>query len=524
MGTQKSNMQIIQLMSVQDLNQYTPNQTIIFYSNFTVFQNESNQSINLINNTILPNSKNFSYPMNLILDRQVGYCGSTNQNQTYNLNKHCSLTQFSHLSKSIPNTQNYSLITSINNEFFALQNNFQIQAVNSQLQNLSNFFSYSNLNLSECLQSTSCNYTLYSICQNDNAQYLLNFTFNFQGIIVNSSTTSLPQNFQNIAKINTLLYQIFILGSQVNYQQQLYWFNQSDSSLIEISDPNSECQDFSIAQIATTINAINLDQTIIIFYIEQGNKFQLILLKQMLVQSNSITLESSFLAKSYNCENQNCSFPPSHVQILSTFYNRAIIILSDYNNNQMSQIIDFRIKQNQSLLINTIPYYGNFNNTGYSFYKNGVLMQQFSSNEINIVGAYYLNDNLYENLFEPILMQGSFNITTNNYAMIVNQQYKNGSSLYIYNDLIYNYSIGTWNITCLFNRKTQKKINVSIFCKNEFSNGTYNISFNPPILQQSSRRWIYALISIIGLLLLYFYIKVKNKTRNLEYNKYEIDL
>ncbi|CAD8214933.1 unnamed protein product [Paramecium octaurelia] len=508
--------------------QYTPNQTVTFYSNFTIFQNQSYLSINLTNNSLIPYSKNITYPISLILDRQMGYCGSINQNQTYDLNKYCSLTSFYHKSNSTQNQGNYSLITSINNKFFALQNNSYIQTLNGDLTNKFNL-SYLNLNLSECLKSTAQNYTLYTICQNSTSQYLLNFTLNFSGSIELIQTTQLPKMFINISKISSVLNQIFVLGSIDQQQkQQLYWLDQSNNPLQLISDTNSACQDFSVALIVTTTSTIKQKQQIILFYIHQVEKVQSLFYTLLIVQNNQITVQNSVFIKGYvsNNENSRAELPPSYVLIIQTYQNRAIILLSNFDINYISEIIDFRIQQNlfQTVPIRTLPNYGNLNNTGNSFYQNGVLMQQFLSKKEFIVGVYFLNNLLQENLLEPILMQGSFTTTMFDYAMIVDEKYQNGTSLYIKKQSIHNYSISTWNVTCILNRKTQNYITVSIFCSNEFSNGTYIVTFKQPQLEKSSRRWIYSLISIIALLLLYFYMKVKQKTRNLDFNAFQIEL
>ncbi|CAD8062881.1 unnamed protein product [Paramecium primaurelia] len=512
--------------------QQTPNQSIIFYLNFTQFQDLRNLSIELSKDNIIPYSKNFSYPMNLILDRQVGYCYLNN---ILGSNQYCSLTQFLQQSSNISNIQNYSLITSINNEYFALQSNSSIQTLSSDLRYLF-YFNYTNLTFSQCLQSTSYIYQLYSICQNSTSQYLLNFTLDSQGFILNLNTIQLPQTFQKISKMSSILNQIFILGTftQIIQSQQLYWFNQSNNNFYQISNSSGLCQDFSIAQIVTTISAIQQYQQLIVFYIQIGELIQNLSFKYISIQNNQVKIQKRNFVASYLCYQQNnCKLIlPSFVLIMQTYNNRVIILLSNFANQDISEIIEFRLQQNifYFVIIGTIPNYGNLTNTGNNFYKNGVLMQQFQSNTVNIVGVYYLNNNNYLNnllngdILKPILMLGSFTATNNSYAMIVNQEYKNGTTLYISNQIIFNYSLSTWNVTCVLNSHTKYKANVTIFCDNEFSNGIYNIFFYPPQLDKVSKRWIYALLTIIALLLFYFYIKVKSKTKNLGYINAEIEL
>ncbi|CAD8119129.1 unnamed protein product [Paramecium sonneborni] len=501
--------------------QYTPNQTVTFYSNFTIFQNERNLSKNLSNNNLIPKSKNLSYPMNLILDRQVAYCGSTNPNQTQNLNQYCSLTQFSPQSSSIYIIQNYSLITAINNQFFALQNNSFIQTVNSDLTNKFNF-NYSYLNLSECLHSTSYIYSLYTICQNNQSQYLLNFQLNFEGDIVNLNITQLPQTFYYIYKIRSILNQIFILGSLEFQQQQLYWLNQFNNTLQSISNL---INDFSIGQIQQS--EFSKSQQIIIFYITYSVSYTIMTIDEQGVNLlNPVYVNIVFCYQDLSCYYYSSQL--NYVLILEIYSNYAIIFVSNIYQGYVVQL-KFSLQNTKSsngIFVGSIPNYSNLNNTGYSFYQNEVLMQQFTQGNQNqfIVGVYYFNNIKDENLSEPTLMQGSFNTTMYAYAMIVESKYQKGTALYIYNNNLSNYSISTWNVTCHLRGNQNKEVNVSIFCSNLFSNGTYNIIFKPPQQEKSSRRWIYALISLITLLLLYFYIKVKQKTKNEQFNTFQIEL
>ncbi|CAD8168770.1 unnamed protein product [Paramecium pentaurelia] len=503
---------------------WTPNQSITLYSNYTVFLNQRNLSINLNLDNIIAYTRYFSFPINLILDRQVGYCGSTNLTQTYDLNKDCNLTQLYYRnSRSILNDNNFSLITQINNEFFAFQNNSYIQTLSSDFNNLSNL-SYQYLNLSICLKSTSYKYTLYSICQNTTSQYLLNFTLNFEGNIIINLVTQLPQQFHNISKINTILNQIFILGF-IDGSNQLYQFNQSNNILYSI---NNTVSDFSITLMPKRFEDDQLQQ-IIIFYIF----IQTIEYKIMSIGDQFVQFQNQGQVSLYFCDEDNGCYQPLIqfylIYVMQTSQQKVMILLSDsYFSYIVVLILKQIISQNGNFyngrIIRTIPNLYNLTNTGNSFYQYGVLMQQFQSNNKTIVGTYYIEDFLDNNIMEPILMQGSFSTTVPDYAIIVDQQYRNGTSLYIYNQSINNYSIGTWNVTCFMNRYTQKSVNVSIFCKNEFSNGNYSITFITPTMASSKKNWIYTLISMIGLLLLYFYIKVKQQKKYLDYNEQEIEL
>ncbi|CAD8182529.1 unnamed protein product [Paramecium octaurelia] len=517
------NYNVTSILNEKTLYQ-TPNQSIILYSNFTVFQNQTNQSINLTKHNIIPDSKNFSYPMTLIVDRQVGYCTLKNLAQTNDLNKYCSLTQaLQYKSTSIPNYSNFSLITSINNECFALQNSSYIQTVNSNLTQVSNS-SYSNLNLTQCLKSTSNNYTLYSICGNNTSQYLLNFTLNCDGNIVLSETIQLPKTFQRISKLNVTSNQIFILGTLENSSfQQLYWFNQFKHNLQIIS----AATDFSVAQVPKQFEDIQA-QLIVIFFTNYYLQQQFMLINDSRVQlGQQAQIEIQFCEDLYFCYLQQ-DIVYNSVLIIQIQL-KSVTILASSNNFSYIAVVKLEQRncsKNENCKgqgIRTIPIYGDLINKGNSFYSNGVLTQQFINNTNYIIGVYYLNNLLIRNLREPILMFGSFTATVSSYAIIANP-YQNGIALYIYDQYILSYPIGTWNITCLLNKKTQNQLNVSIFCNNEFSSGIYNISFNPPLLERNSKRWIYTLISIIVLLLLYFYLKVRQKTIELKYIQQEVEL
>ncbi|CAD8118083.1 unnamed protein product [Paramecium primaurelia] len=153
-------------------------------------------------------------------------------------------------------------------------------------------------------------------------------------------------------------------------------------------------------------------------------------------------------------------------------------------------------------------------------------MQQFKSGNNYTIAIYYIDNFNEENQNQPLLMQSSFNVSSSKCEIIFNQTYINGICLSsFWNNTKQNFTqtIGTQNVTCHINRHT-KKIMLPIGCSNLFSNGTYEITFKLPQLDYSSRGWIYALLSIIALLLLYFFIKVKYKTKNLDYIKSEIEL
>ncbi|CAD8214274.1 unnamed protein product [Paramecium pentaurelia] len=126
------------------------------------------------------------------------------------------------------------------------------------------------------------------------------------------------------------------------------------------------------------------------------------------------------------------------------------------------QIEKFSLQnQNNQLgaIIGTIPICGSLQIIANSFYQDGVLMKQFTQNNFSqfVVGVYYLNNLLDENLIQPILMQGSFNTTNPNYAMIINKKTVNGQTNNIFFILKQNFillrkhsnsqTVSKWNFT-----------------------------------------------------------------------------
>ncbi|CAD8177007.1 unnamed protein product [Paramecium pentaurelia] len=523
----------------QSAVQSTLNQSISFLVNFTMFQSVTIQQVhlneyNLINTqntkTKQLNSMMISIPMNLIIDRQVNSCKCIYP-------EYCSIDQSLRQTK---NTQNFSLITSINNQFFALQNNSFIYIVNADFITLSNL-SYDYLNFSECLSSTSNNYKLYSICQNNSSQYWLTFSLNSSGFVIQPQLIQLSETFSTIYKIRSLLNQYYILGN-INYQaQQLYWINQTTNTSQQIfyfSDADSYCQDFSIGELTNTTIANTLSKTIIISSIikylieEQNLELPALFYQLMQIDDQSITLTKQFSFQIQFCDQQYaCQYVniyPNNILILETDHNDVTLLIGNIDN---SYIIELKVQvlQTQSIatVIQTIPNYGSQINLGNSFYQDGYLMQQFSYNYYYLVGFYNLNNLGIDNIFEPILMYNSFTSYSNQYAMIINKTnlYQNGISLSIYNQsIIQSYQINTWNIsTVIFSSKND--INVSISCSNNFSEGIYNITFHlPPYFDLNFRKWIYAMLFIIVLLIVLFCYKIQQQRRKYQSIDYEIEL
>ncbi|CAK79298.1 unnamed protein product (macronuclear) [Paramecium tetraurelia] len=449
----------------------TPNESVSYLSNFTTFQNQKQQQIQLtqdnlilrpINQSSEINSIAFQYPINLIIDRQASDCQCISP-------QYCYIDQPSRLHFS-NNTDNFTLITSINNQFLALQNNETIQILNGELTILSNF-SYSYLNFIECLISTSNKNNLYSICYNDTSQYWLTFTLNTSGIVSKFDLIQFNQTFSKIQKIGCLLDQIFILAMFNNKGQELYLFNSFNSSLQQLSvykNNKSMCQDFDIGILQS--NSLDFQSNTIILFMTNG--FQLYY-QMMFVSANAIELSSIVSYQLQICNQQFGCFLATQIifnlLILQTEGHNVILIAS---NSNISFIIKIRVLIEQILgspalasVIQTIPNY-NLNNDGYIIYSDGILMQQFQYffNEY-FVGIYYL-DNLaqLQDPFEPILMLGQLNTTSVQKAMIVNKTNPQniGIILSFFNNSIYSQGLSTWNLTKIFLQVKTKLMFLSI--------------------------------------------------------------
>ncbi|CAD8082048.1 unnamed protein product [Paramecium primaurelia] len=525
-------------------NQSTPNQSITLLSDFIQFQNKT-ITINLTKEDQDNRNHHFSYPLNLIVDRQYTNC-------TINDLSHLTIIDNKFINKlltqgclqlgynNIYNKNIYdaifsknSLITSINNQFIILQSNTSINILNSSLTEIN----YQQLTFSYCLASTSYNDTYYSICEKNTSQYLIILTLNQSGSIVNPNTSKqLPNIFSKIIKIRCVLDQIFILGSFNNQTEFLYWFNQINNTFIQLTqeinhnfDNKYYCQDFSAALFQQTHNQ---EYTIIIFQIIRYQVFYQIIE----VEGENVRINPLIYVIIHYCNFQYSCFQLDkfkYILIINLIGKNVIIFLTDkYNFSYFIRVIinpnNIHSSNYAANVIRTIPNYYNYVCTGNSFYYDGVLMQQFTNGLKYVTGMYYLEKLGSQSINEPILMQGSFFSQLKQYAMIVNEQYPSGIAL----SLKYSKSeqavspqvitFSTTNITCNLKRKTLQ-FNVNISCSNNFSSGTYDITFN--LYQQPSQRrgWIYALLILISLLLFYFYYKVKTKSRDYNINL-EIEL
>ncbi|CAD8070488.1 unnamed protein product [Paramecium sonneborni] len=501
----------------------TPNQSILLYSNFTLFNNQ-NYTINLIAENFNLQNQSFIYPINLIIDRQVSFCKISDQ---YN----CNLTN-QLIGQYYQNFEkvNYTLITSINNQFFALQNNYLIQIINSNLKYQS-YYDYSNLNLDECLQSTSYSYDLYSVCQNSSSQYWLTFTLSTSGNICQPQLIVFPKTINQIYQISSIQGQIFILGNytiEPNYNpndhrlfqnNSLFWFNQLKNNFQIISD---NCIEFSIVQLPTS-NQEQI-QTIMILFID---------LYQQLI--NFIMTVDGNYNYSSNIQFEDLYYEQGlqEIQILETIGRQITYLMTD--NSGVSFLLKFycyldvfkkQIIQSKSYLIQSIPNYGNLQTTLNYIYQNGIFIQQFYNNNYYIVGAYNLTNLGELNLNEPYLMQVSFNLYSEEYAVIVDQLYQNIIILSFDNvSNLISQKGGTQSLICPAG--FQDNLNINVECFNEFSSGIYSLTFIYPQkiidLQNKRKAWAISLLLIIVMLLIFSSIYIKYKTKNLNIHS-EIEL
>ncbi|CAD8081017.1 unnamed protein product [Paramecium primaurelia] len=82
----------------------TPNNSVTLYLNFKMLQPQIFKTV-LTKENLNFQENNYTYPKSLILNRQIDYCGSTIDNETYMLNELCSLSYSAPNSSNIPNSQ-----------------------------------------------------------------------------------------------------------------------------------------------------------------------------------------------------------------------------------------------------------------------------------------------------------------------------------------------------------------------------------------------------------------------------------
>ncbi|CAD8193550.1 unnamed protein product [Paramecium octaurelia] len=505
--------------------QFTPNQSLIYLSNFTYFQPKTNKTILLSIQDLNLIDRTFTIPMNIILDRQANRCYFSDSSDNSYVedvdqfdeeqysNNLCNLTNFGYFT-TIPN-QNYTLITAVNNQFFVLQNNNEIKIVNLKLEILQSY-DYSNLNFTECLKSTSFNLTISSICQNETAQYWLSISLDSFGNVLDVNSFLIPHKFIEISKINNIAQFNFILGSYNSKYQYVYFFTSLNNSMQKLGF-NGDCQDFSVAQLNSSLE-LNQSNLIVILYIINNVPYS----QYLQFSENSITLKKNDFHRFIISPK-----PVLYVQILilQIINNQIFIFIS--STDGFGQFLILQLFQpffdGIRKVIATTPSSNGLALIPNSIYSNGLLLQQFKQGSTYIIGVYQTTKLLNNNFEEPILMLGQLNTTSLGFALITNQEGENATCLALNNGSVLYYPIYTRMLKCHYKEK-RNTFQVMTSCKNDFSSGSYKITFILPDLDTPSRRWIYSLIAIIIFQIIGFYILVKYRMRNIGYINTEIEL
>ncbi|CAD8110409.1 unnamed protein product [Paramecium primaurelia] len=382
-----------------------------------------------------------------------------------------------------------------------------------------NFYNYSDLNFTECLKSTSYNLSLSSICQNDTAQYWLTIYFDSNGSVIKTSLLQIPYKFTYISKISNIDTLNFILGSYNYHYEKLYLLNPLNNTMQQLDYQNHDeiTIDFSVALFNSGLD-MNQSNLVIILYISYNEIYS----QQLNFNKYSITLEDlnflDFLHYTHFVQILILQIRDKQIFFLVTSIEGVGYLL-------VYKLFSKSFELHPSNVITTITAY-TYNNTVLvpnSVYSNGFLLQQFKQGNTYIIGVYYIPNLLINNLEEPILMLGQLNSTSSEYALITNIEDRNATCLALNNGSVLYYPIYTRTLICHY-RQDRNTVHVNITCKNDFSNGSYEITFILPQLDEPSRRWIYSLITIIIFQLIGFYILVKYRMRNIGYIRTEIEL
>ncbi|CAD8130448.1 unnamed protein product [Paramecium sonneborni] len=520
----------------QNAIQYTPNQSLVYLSNFTIFQQINTKTINLSINDLNLQDRTFTIPMRVFLDRQASLCQFSNsdqhQNNQYFTNETCNITNLGY--STLKPSLNFTLVTGVNNQFFALQNNTNIQIVDSQY-NFQQSYDYSNLRFSECLKSTSFNLTLSSICENNTGQYWLRISFDYFGNVSDINTFLIPGIFTNIFKISNIDNLNFILGTILNSQNQsLYLLNSLNNSMQQLScDSNSSdfnisfcnCQDFSVALYNSGYDSNQQNIVIIVYIMNKIATYQYIYL-----ESNSFQLKkqySFFRQRKYSIFRHYYQNSYAIQILILQIIGKQIFILIT-NNVGLGELYVFFLKQNQNRLnlfdfITTIPGYGNLLPISNSIYSNGLLLQQFKQGNNYLIGVYQISNFYDNNLKDPLLLLGSQTSTSLEYAFIGNIEDQNATCIAFNNGSLLYFPIYTRILKCHY-KKRRNNVQINISCQNQYSSGSYEITFIFPELEINKSRWIFSLITIIAIQLIGFCILVRYRMRNYGHINTEIEL
>ncbi|CAD8213431.1 unnamed protein product [Paramecium octaurelia] len=484
--------------------QYTPNQSLTYFSNFTYFQPYASKNINLSLDDLNLVDRTFTIPMSIIIDRQVSICdfpNSSNKSSSdqYFSNQICSLTNFGYYNILV--NKNFSLVTAINNKFFVLQDYKQIQTINSKNEQLS-YYDYSYLNFTGCLKSTSFNLTLSSICQNETAQYWLSISFDYVGNVVTQNISLISMRFTKIIKISNIGNLNFILGSSNNFYSYVYLFTSQNGSMNKMS---KVCQDFSVA-----LYNSNLD------------RYYLCLIETIVASCQQFSLVNNSI-KIFKFDYLQVQSFCIQILILQIIDDQILLFLTGREGIGQFNLVNGN-NNNFALEIGIfIPNYGDLLPIPTALFSNGFLLQQFQYEDTYIIGVYQIKKFIYDSLNEPILMLGSLNSTSLEYALITNEEDNNATCVTFNNGQVISYPINTKTLKCHF-KKHSNTVQINTQCTNAFSNGIYELTFYLPDLNIHKSAWIYTLIAIITVQLIGFYILVKYRMKNLGYINTEIEI
>ncbi|CAD8114821.1 unnamed protein product [Paramecium sonneborni] len=476
----------------QSAIQYTPN---LQYSNKQLLKPQIYQLKIQINKIEL---SQFLLEQSLI-DRQVSviFLIAINYlNNQYFTNETCNITNLGY--STLKPSLNYTLVTGVNNQFFVFQNNTNIQIVDSSF-NFQQSYNYSKLRFTECLKSASFNLTLSSICQNNTGQYWLSISFDCFGNVSDINTFSIPGIFTNIFKINIIYNLNFILVFFQFYQskfvftqliKQQHAINQLLQQIILqlLRFFRSPLQFWQRKQL---VNIMNKIATYLYLYFGNNTSFQL-------EKQNSFFRQGKYSLFRHDCKQQEDKY------------------------SSLSQIMLNQNRLNLFDFITTIPGYGNLLPISNSIYSNGLLLQQFQQGNNYLIGVYQISNFYDNNLEDPLLLLGSQTSTSLEYAFIRNIEDQNATCIAFNNGSLLYFPIYTRIFKCHY-RKRRNSVQMNILCQNQYSSGSYQITFILPELEINKRGWIFSLITIIAIQLIGFYILVRYRMRNYGHINTEIE-
>ncbi|CAD8112496.1 unnamed protein product [Paramecium sonneborni] len=515
--------------------QFTPNESFIYYSNFTQIQNFSNITLNqsVCNNYINKTSKQLSIPLNLLVNQQILNCSTPNDSKI--LNK-CKLTDTNWIT-FLDNYTFFNLINVVNDQYYAIQNYQSIVIYNINLDYIWTL-NYSNQSFTNCIISTSQYNSLYSICQKDaQKQYLVNFIFNDLGHILQMIVQPLEMYFQSIQKYTRIFNYNFILANQNDQDYQNYDFTllvgpQSFGKCVIDYDTlflgNTSFQDQLVSKIAIILitNYPPDYYTTLNYMILMINQTKIIFGDQHLYDVEIRPVQSKIQLNFTQIQVLQQFFLQSLIQCISN--NMSVIFYLTYNYpNQIQEGEGSQFTINNINAI--IPQYGYLQLSTKTAYSNGILMQIYSQSNLLFTASFYnISQINYVDDITPILMfQGQSNLNSIQQVMMIKkleqQNEQLGTFLSFYYNKIILYPINKQYLNCDI-KKHGQTIQTNISCKNQYYTGTFQITLEVPSLQYKKQHWMIALLLIILVLLILFYFLVRYRLRNMKNLYTEIEL